>query len=417
MADSNTFNIGRRRVLKTGAALGIASALTPLSTFAKSDNPVRIGHIGALTGTYAALGVNGVKGAKLAIEQINAKGGILGRPVEFIVEDGQANPGIAAQKAHKLIERDKVNFLMGSESSACALSISQTAHDLKTIYVVTASHTDAVTGSRCNWCTFRTCSTTWMLAAGDSKTLFDKFGKKWYFLTPDYAFGHTEQAAYAKQLKSYGGQILGNALAPLGTTDYSSYLIKAAATNPDVLIVLQVGDDKINVLKQAKRFGLDKKMAIGGGEINLEEIQGLPSDARIGWWTMEWYWDQPNTPHLKEFVETYKKANGNQVPTARSWFGFATAHAIALAANKAKSLDSVKVARAFEGLELPPDIALQPNKAIYRAKDHQLIANEFPGEVKADGKYPDLFNLAAIVPGEKIAQSVRADGCKLTYPS
>jgi branched-chain amino acid transport system substrate-binding protein len=417
MADFNTFNLGRRKVLKVGAALGAASALAPLSTFAKGDDPVRIGQIESLTGTYAALGNSQVNGAKLAIEQINAKGGILGRPVELVVEDDAANPGLGSQKAHRLVERDKVNFLMGAVSSAVALSVSQTANRLNTIYVVTGAHTDAVTGSKCNWNTFRTCTTTWMLAAGNSKTLFDKFGKKWYFVTPDYAFGHTLQHAYAEQLKSYGGETLGNALAPLGTTDFSSYLIKAAAAKPDVLIVLQVGDDKINVLKQATQFGLDKKMGIGGGELNLEEIEGLPTDARIGWWTMEWYWDQPNTPHVKEFVETYRKKNEGKTPSARSWFGFATAHALALAANKAKSLDSVKVAKAMEGLELSPEIALQPGQLIYRAGDHQMIGNEFPGEIRHDGKYPDLFKLASITPGSKIARSVEADGCKLVYPS
>jgi branched-chain amino acid transport system substrate-binding protein len=417
MPRSNASGLDRRSILKAGAAIAAASALPSVSAFAKSEKPVRIGHIEALTGTYAALGVNDVNGAKLAVEQINAKGGILGRPVELVIEDGAANPGIAAQKARKLIDRDKVDFLIGSASSAVALTISQTAHELNTIYICTASHTDAVTGSKCNWNTFRTCSTTWMLAAGNSRTLFDKFGKRWYFITPDYAFGHTEQHAYAEQLKSYGGQILGNALAPLGTTDFSSYLIKAASAHPDVLIVLQVGDDKVNLLKQATAFGLSKKMAIGGGEINVEEIVGLPKDAQIGWWTMEWYWNQPKTPHVKEFVDTYRKKNNDKVPTARSWFGFAAAHSLAMAAHEAKSLESVKVAKALEGLELPPEVALQPGKLAYRPGDHQLIANEFPGEIRHDGKYPDVFALADIVPGDKIAKSVEADGCKLVYPS
>ncbi len=84
---------------------------------------------------------------------------------------------------------------------------------------------------------------------------------------------------------------------------------------------------------------------------------------------------------------------------------------------KAKSVDSLKVVRALEGLELPPEVALQPGKLVYRAGDHQLIANEFPGEIRHDGKYPDLFRLADIVPGSRIAKSVEADGCKLVYPS
>lgn len=417
MPGPDIFGVDRRTILKGGAAVAVTSMLPAAETFAKSEKPVRIGHIEALTGTYAALGKNDVRGATLAVAQINAKGGILGRPVELIVEDGAASPGLAVQKARKLVIQDKVDFLIGSASSAVALSLSQTARELNTIYICTASHTDAVTGSRCNWCTFRTCTTTWMLAAGDSRTLFDKFGKRWYFITPDYAFGHTEQRAYAEQLKSYGGEVLGNALAPLGTTDFSSYLVQASLAHPNVLIVLQVGEDKVNLLKQATQFGLDKKMAIGGGEINVEEIVALPVDARIGWWTMEWYWDQPETPHVKTFVETYRQKYDDKVPTARSWFGFAAAHSLAIAAAKAKSVESVKVAKALEGLVLPPEIALQPGQPYYRAGDHQLIGNEFPGEVRQHGKYPDVFRLADIVPGAKIAKPVSADGCKLTYPA
>ncbi|MGH8162026.1 MAG: ABC transporter substrate-binding protein, partial [Gammaproteobacteria bacterium] len=170
-------------------------------------------------------------------------------------------------------------------------------------------------------------------------------------------------------------------------------------------------------LKQATQFGLEKKMAIGGGEINIEEIVALPQAARYGWWTMEWYWNQPKTPFVKGFVESYQKHYGGKVPTARSYLGHTSIHALALGAEKAKSLESIKVARALEGLVLPPEVALQPNQPFFRAGDHQLIANEFPGEVLQDGKYPDVFKLAAIVPGKKIAKSVAADGCKLVYPS
>lgn len=417
MTNHPEFSISRRNILRAGAAIGAASALAPLAAFGKNDNPVRIGQIEAITGTYAALGTHHVEGAKMAIEQINATGGILGRRVELAVEDGAAKPSVAVQKARKLINRDGVDFLIGSTSSAVALALSQTTRQLNTVYIVTGSHTDALTDAECNWNTFRTCSSTWMLAAGNSRTLFDKFGKRWYFLTPDYAFGHTEQRAYAEQLESFGGEVVGNALAPLGTTDFSSYLIKAEAANPDVLMVLQVGDDKVNALKQVTQFGLTGKMAVAGGELNMEEVVALPEDARIGWWTMEWYWDQPNTPHVKEFVETYRKKHGGKVPTARIWFGFATAHAVALAANKAGTLQAVEVARALEGLELPPEVALQPNRPVYRAGDHQLIANEFPGQVKQSGKYPDLFQLAEIVPGTKIAKPVGADGCKMSYPT
>jgi branched-chain amino acid transport system substrate-binding protein len=352
----------------------------------------------------------------MALAEVNAKGGILGRQVELVIEDEGANAGIAAQKAHKLIEQDKVDFLMGAVSSATALSVTQVAHDKGMLYMVTGGHTDPVTGTGCHWTTFRICTTTYMLAAGLASTLYKKFGGKWYFITPDYAFGHTLQGSYAKLLTAMGGKVLGNSLSPLGTTDYSSYLIKAQQSKPDVLVLLVDGQDLVNCMKQAAQFGLTKKFPIGGGLSELEVLRALPKEAKLGWWTLEWYWNQPNTPHVKEWVAAYQKANPDGTwPSARTWFGYAGLHSIAMGANAAKSKEAVKVAKALEGLELPPEVKLQPNKVYFRPGDHQLMSSEFPGEIIQDGKYPDLFKVADIVAGDKIALSVKDAGCHLDY--
>jgi branched-chain amino acid transport system substrate-binding protein len=352
------------------------------------------------------------------LAEVNAKGGILGRPVELVVEDDNANAGLAAQKAHKLIEKDGCAMIMGAVSSATALSVNQVAHQKGVPYMVTGGHTDPVTGSECHWTTFRICTTTYMLAAGLVNTLVKKFGKKWYFITPDYAFGHTFQAAYAKILQSMGGTVLGNSLSPLGTTDFSSYLIKAQSTHPEVLILLVDGQDLVNCMKQAVQFGLQKKLPIGGGLSELEVLKALPPEARLGWWTLEWYWNQPNVPHVKQWVERYRKAYPDgSYPSARTWFGYAGLHALALGAAHAKSIEPTKLAHALEGMELPPEIKLQPHKVYFRKEDHQLMSGEFPGEIIATGKYPDLFKVAEVVPGDKTALPVTETGCKLDYPT
>ncbi|MGH6791107.1 MAG: ABC transporter substrate-binding protein, partial [Pseudolabrys sp.] len=229
----------RRSVLKTGAMLGATAVFSPpILSFAQGETPIKIGMHDPFTGTYAAEGESEKRGAQMALAEVNAKGGILGRKVQLVTEDEGANAGLAAQKAHKLIEQDKVDFLMGAVSSATALSVNQVAHEKGMLYMVTGGHTDPVTGTQCHWTTFRICTTTYMLAAGLAATLYKKFGGKWYFITPDYAFGHTLQESYAKLLKDLGGTVLGNSLSPLGTTDFSSYLIKAQQSKPDVLIVL-----------------------------------------------------------------------------------------------------------------------------------------------------------------------------------
>lgn len=409
--------ISRRTLLKAGLALGATGLTAPaILSYGLGEKPVKLGMDNPLTGTYAVVGDSQLRGAKLAVEELNEKNGILGRPVKLVVEDSAGDVGTAVQKAHKLIDKDGCTFLLGSVSSSVALAISQVAHEKGVIYMDTGGHTTPVTGTHCHWTTFRTCTTTYMLAAAIADTLADKFGKRWYFLTPDYSFGHTEQAAFARILKGMGGTVLGNALAPLGTTDFSSYLIKAEQAKPDVLINLTDGNDLVNSMKQALQFGMNQKMAIGGGLQELEDLQALPPAARIGWWTFEWYWDQPGVPHVKEHVAKFRKKYG-KYPTARSWFGYASVHSLALGANKAKTLDQVKVAHTMEGMVLPPEIALEPHQPYFRPGDHQLMADEFPGEVNHGGEYPDLFKVAKVIPGDKITQSVQAKGCHMTFPT
>jgi branched-chain amino acid transport system substrate-binding protein len=169
-------------------------------------------------------------------------------------------------------------------------------------------------------------------------------------------------------------------------------------------------------MKQAAQFGLTKQFPIGGGLSELEVLAALPREAKMGWWTIEWWWDQPNTPHVKEWVASYQKTyNDKTYPSARTWFGYAGLHSIALGVAKAKSIESQNVARALEGLALPPEIKLQPNNVYFRQDDHQLMSSEFPGEVIQDGVYPCLFKVADIVAGDKIALPQNETGCKLDY--
>ncbi len=411
--------LGRRSILKAGLALGAARVAGPFIITARGDEPVKIGLADPLTGTYAELGKNEQIGATLAVEQVNAKGGILGRQVELLVEDSTSgDTGTAVQKARKLIERDKVDFLLGNVNSAMALALGQVSNELKTLHIVTGGHTDAVTGKDCHWNVFRVCNTTRMETNSVAKLLFDKFGKRWFFITPDYAFGHTLQQGFEASLKQFGGTEVGAELSPLGTTDFSSYLIKAQAANPDVIIVLLAGQDAVNGLKQAVQFGLDKRFHIAGAQQELEVLEGLPPEARIGTWVFEWYWKQPGVPHVTEFVDAIKAKTGGKVPTARHWFGFAAAWTCALVANEQKTLEAVKLAKALEGFKLPPEVALMPNDPFFRAGDHQLMPSLYVGHAVSSGPEPeDLFHVDQVVKGTEVAPTVEETGCHVKWPA
>ena len=417
---NNSVKLDRRTVLKTAVAAGAAQIASPFIGAACAADVVKIGFDNPLTGTYAALGKNELIGAQLALEQINAKGGILGRQVELLVEDSTSgDAGTAVQKARKLIDRDNVDFLVGNINSALAQAIANVSYEKNIFHVVPGGHTDTVTGANCHWDVFRICNTTQMEANAVASTLIKTAGKKWYYLTPDYAFGHTLQAGLEKAAAKLGGTKLGGDLTPLGTTDFSSYLIKAQAASPDVIIFLQAGDDAVNALKQAVQFGLDKKFHLAGAQQELEVLLGLPPEARIGTWVFEWYWRQPNVPHVNEFVAEIRKKSGGHVPTARTWFGFAAIHTCALAAAEAKALDAVKMAKAMQGFKLPPEVSLMPDGAFFRAGQGQLIPDLYVGRAQSKGEddAEDLFKVDEVVKGADVAGTLEETGCKQTWPS
>jgi branched-chain amino acid transport system substrate-binding protein len=411
-------SLRRRTIVQAAAGASLLQVASPFIITARAADTVKMGLDNPLTGTYAAVGKNELMGCELAVEQINAKGGILGRKLELLVEDSTSgDAGTAVQKARKLIERDKVDFLLGNVNSALTLAMAQVANEKKVLHMVTGGHTDAVTGSSCHWNVFRICNTTQMEANAVTPALIKNAGKKWYYITPDYAFGHTLQSGLEKACAKAGGTKMGADLTPLGTTDYSSYLIKAQAAKPDVIVFLTQGDDMINALKQAVQFGLDKRFHLAGGQQELEALEGLPPEARIGTWVFEWYWNQPNVPHVAEFVAAIKKKTG-RVPSARTWFGFASAWSCALAANNAKSLDAVKMAKALQGMKLPPEVALMPDGAFFRAGQNQLIPNLYVGNAQAKGSSPDdLFKVTQVVKGVDAAGTLEESGCKMTWPA
>jgi len=411
----------RRTVLKGAAAAGALQIASPFVVPVWAADNLKIGICNPLTGTYAAPGKNEQTGCQLAADQINAKGGILGRKIELLIEDSTSgDAGTAVQKTRKLIDRDHVNFLVGNVNSALAQAMAQVSNEKGVLHIVPGGHTDPITGTDCKWNVFRVCNTTRMEANSICPLLFKTYGKKWHFITPDYAFGHTLYQGCEANLKKLGGTVTGNELTPLGITDFSAYLIKARAANPDVLVVLVQGNDMVNCLKQISQFGIDKQIHVAGTQQELESVEAMPPEARVGVWMFEWYWKQAaGTAGLDQFIADIRKRSGGKVPTARTWFGYVTIHAYALACAKAKSIEAKAVAKALSDMELPPEVKLQPNKVYFRGGDHQLMLSAFIGQLntKGDGDPENLFKVNSIVAGESIAPSIAETGCKMQMPA
>jgi branched-chain amino acid transport system substrate-binding protein len=408
--------VARRTVLKAGLAWSALEVASPFPIHARGEQPVKIGMVEPLSGVYAKLAEAEVAGARLALEEVNQGGGILGRQAELLIEDSANDIAVGVAKTRQLINRDEVDFILGDLNSAVALAMTRVTAEKRKLHIVTGGHIDEITGRHCSWNVFRICKTTTMEANAIADTLVEKFGKKWYFLTPDYAYGYALQAAFERKLREHGGTWASDVL-PLGTVDYTRSLLNATTYRPDVLIVMMGGEDQANSLKQIVRLGLARDMAVGGALFELESVLAVSDAARIGWWTMEWWWNQPGVPRVKAFNEAMRGRTG-RAPSARNWFGYAAVNTLARIANQEKSLDPIHLARSLQEYTLPADVALESSSAFFRDRDHQLMSTILVGEVHPPRGDPfDVFTTRATVKADQVAEPAKASACRIAFPS
>src|SRR5215471_14548919 len=247
--------LSRRRVLQASAAIGALQVTSPFIIAARGEEPVKIGMVNPLTGVLSALAQSEVDGAKYAEAEINKKGGILGRPVQLLIEDSANDVGTGVQKTRKLIDRDQVDVILGDVNSGIAAAMGQVTNEKKVFHIVPGGHTDTITGTDCHWNVFRVCNNTTMDTAAITPELVKRFGKKFFFISPDYAYGHSMQDGFIKALKKLGGTFDGDYL-PINNQDFSATLIKAKTYKPDVLMNNMGGLTQINCMKQFTQFGM-----------------------------------------------------------------------------------------------------------------------------------------------------------------
>ena len=417
--------VSRKKFLKgTAIAAGAASIGFPayIPQLGEAADQIRIGGIDPLTGTYAALGKSEFNGMQMALDAWNKRGGAMGREAVLLKEDSQADPGVGVQKARKLVNEDKVSALMGSVSSAVSLSVGGAAYSMGVVYVDTGGHTDDFTMKACHWTSFQICHPTWMLTHATGNT-FATFGKKWYAISPDYAYGHSIMDGYVDVAKQVGATLVGNVFAPLGTSEWSAYLPQLASSGADVFICNPGGNDFVTLVQQAAGYGILKKMKIGGPLLDLENEYALPEALRVGYWGIEWYYDSPlvlgNKSSAHAFVAAYRKRFGGP-PTPRSAFGYLGMYALLNGIHEAKSTDAMKLARVMEGKHFDSPIFV--GDAYFRADNHALMWPMWVGDTYGSGIGGDPYNIEKIVsriPADKIAASSAsiAAVCKLNYPS
>lgn len=416
-------SISRTTVLKGAAAAGLGFGVPAfLPQIGSAADELRIGLVEPSTGIYATYGEYERAGIAMAVDKWNAHGGAMGRKVVTFAEDDQNDPGVGVQKARKLVQQDKCVALIGTINSGISLSVEGAAAAMNVLFIDSGGHTDDVTGKNCSYQTFRVCKSTWMETHATGFDLAQRFGKKWYIITPDYAFGHSLLEGYQDVAKKIGVDIT-NDLVPLTLTDFSPYLTKVQAAKPNLLLVLVQGDQFVNCLKQAASFGITNTLKLGGPQVELEAVEALPPEARVGFWGVEWYYNSPlcvgngNTAG-REFVAAYRKRY-NKAPSARSAFGYIAMDRMLWAIDKAKSTDSVKLAHTLENA---PFHSIFQGEAYFRKIDHQLMWPMWIAEVRHNGTASDksdLFNVIGVQQADKIEQppELKAQVCKMTWPS
>ena len=248
-----------RTILAGSAAL---TAL-PLFNIARAQAPtIRIGFPTPLTGAFSAEAQDQVRAAELAVKEFNDAGGYNGQKAELLVRDDKLNPGEAATRTLELIEKDKVNFIVGSLSAATQLSINAVSAPRKVLFN-SISQSDAINDAK-DWSlyTFHEALNPHVTAGAVARYAFPKFGKKIVYLTADYAYGQEMVRGFERAGKTMGATTLADIRHPLGTSDFSAFLPRIQALKPDILVLANFGRDLVNSAKQVTDFGMKSSMKV-----------------------------------------------------------------------------------------------------------------------------------------------------------
>ena len=279
----------RRNLLKGGAAFAGASAVGfPAISHGQSEK-IKIGHLTPLTGFLGALGAYAQLGIRMAEEEINQAGGVMGRQIDIMSEDS-VNPATAATKAQRMLDQDGALVLMGEINSASALTIMQVAERNKKLFMQIGARSDALRGKNCNKYTFHVdIPSTVMVNAVGKALVRDNMmkDKKFYTLTADYIFGHDLGRAAKAFFDANGGKIAGDELVATDVTDFSPYLLKIRQAKPDIVCSNLAGNQVTNLIKQYAEFGLP--YPIVGFNLNTADAWAAGDGNLSGTWPTVWY--------------------------------------------------------------------------------------------------------------------------------
>ena len=392
------------------ACLGVAGA--GLTQAQISDNVVRIGVMNDMSGLYADIGGPGsVVAAKMAVDDyLKATKSTL--KVEVVSADHQNKADVGSSLARKWYDTDGVDMIADVPTSSVALAINQVTKEKGKAFVNTGAASSDLTGKDCSPNTVHWLYDTWMLAHGTGSAVVKSGGDSWYFLTADYAFGHALERDTSEVVKAAGGKILGSVKTPLGTQDFSSFLLQAQGSKAKIVGLANAGGDTINSIKQAAEFGIVKGgQKLAGLLVFLPDVHGLGLDTAQGLQITEaFYWD--TNDQTRAWAKRFVAAHGGKYPSSDHAGVYAGVLHYLKAVDAAKTDDGGKVIAKMK--ELPTDDPLF-GKGQIRAdgrKTHPVYLFEVKKPSESKGPY-DYYKALATIPADKAFRPIEEGNCPL----
>ena len=362
----------------------IGATVLLMTATAWAQGPIKIGEVNSYKAQAAFLDPY-KKGMELAVEEVNAAGGVSGRKIEVVTRDDNATPGDAVRAAEELVSAEKVDLLAGGFLSNIGVALTDFAKQRKVVYVASEPLTNKIIWEGGNKYTFRLRPSTYMQAAMLVPEAAKLKKKRWALVYPNYEYGQSAVATFKKLLTASQPDVefVSDQATPLGKVDAGAVAQAISDAKPDAIYVVLFGADLAKFVREGTTRGTFKDVSVVGlltGE--PEYIDPLKDEAPVGWIVTGYPWYAITTPEHKAFLAAYQK-KWNDYPRLGSVVGYSTIKAIVAGLAKAKSTDTDKLVAAFSGLEFDSPIG----KAMFRTQDHQSTMGAYVGKTALkDGK-------------------------------
>jgi branched-chain amino acid transport system substrate-binding protein len=369
---------------KTAIATLVAScfmaAAIPAQAQMVSDNEIRIGVLTDLSGIYSAIeGPGAVLAAQMAAKDFG--GQVLGMKIVITSADTQSKADLSGSKAREMFEKDKVDMIVGNVSTASALAAMEVAEQFKKVSIVTGAASLPITNEKCTPYSIHYVYDTYALSRGTGKAVVDSGKKTWFFVTADYAFGHTLERDTTEVVAANGGKVLGSVKHPINTTDFSSFMAQAQSSKAEVIGLANAGGDTIGSVKQAAELGImGSKQTVVPLLMFTSDIQALGLKTTQGMiFTEGWYWDFNDSN--RKFAERFMKEFKGKAPTSVQAGVYSATMQYLKAVEATKTDNSDAVMKQMKSIEINDGL--------------------FKGRIRADGKFEhDMYLLEVKKPNE-----------------